>query len=156
MTKQYKIGEVAKQLNTTLRTIRYYEEEGLLTPIRSQGGTRFYTATHINRLKVILFLTENGFSLQTIKQIAKQRQLAKTGNESSKKVCAQLNSEIANLNNKLANLSVLHEQLLKAKEIVSLCQGCNNKPTSKTCPNCPVKRQMQHVSLLHLIWDQEE
>ena len=37
-----KIGDVARQLGTTARTLRYYEEQGLLTPPRTAKGTRLY------------------------------------------------------------------------------------------------------------------
>ncbi|MCP3851392.1 MAG: MerR family transcriptional regulator [Gammaproteobacteria bacterium] len=41
-THFFKIGDVAEKLKTTVRTIRYYDEEGLLVPHRT-GGTRLYS-----------------------------------------------------------------------------------------------------------------
>ncbi|MCA9924967.1 MAG: MerR family DNA-binding transcriptional regulator, partial [Anaerolineales bacterium] len=40
---QFSIGELAKELNITTRTIRYYEERGLIEPERGNGRQRIYT-----------------------------------------------------------------------------------------------------------------
>ena len=65
------IGEVAEQLELTPRTLRYYEEIGLLEPpSRMEGGFRLYSAADINRLENIVQLKRLlGFSLAEIKQV---------------------------------------------------------------------------------------
>ncbi len=65
------IGEVAEQLKLTPRTLRYYEEIGLLEPpSRMEGGFRLYSAADINRLENIVQLKRLlGFSLAEIKQV---------------------------------------------------------------------------------------
>ena len=65
------IGEVAEQLGLTPRTLRYYEEIGLLEPpSRMEGGFRLYSAADINRLENIVQLKRLlGFSLAEIKQV---------------------------------------------------------------------------------------
>ncbi|MDD9266567.1 MerR family transcriptional regulator [Paenibacillus sp. GCM10023248] len=69
MTK-YKIDDVAKEVGLTKRTIRYYEELGLLeAPERSEGGTRLYAREHIEQLKQIVNARDVlGFSLQEIQE----------------------------------------------------------------------------------------
>lgn len=63
----YKIDEVASECNLTKRTIRYYEEIGLLSPQRSEGNTRLYTREDIERLKKIISARDVlGFSLQEL------------------------------------------------------------------------------------------
>jgi DNA-binding transcriptional MerR regulator len=53
--KPVQIGELAKSLGITTRTIRYYEEIGLMGPSeRLGGGTRMYNRSDILRLKFIL------------------------------------------------------------------------------------------------------
>ncbi|MGH3353826.1 MAG: MerR family transcriptional regulator [Nocardioides sp.] len=54
------IGEVARRTGVTERTLRYYEELGLLKPARDGGGRRRYGAEHINRLYRIRLLRELG------------------------------------------------------------------------------------------------
>ncbi|MFZ1154608.1 MAG: MerR family transcriptional regulator [Solirubrobacteraceae bacterium] len=55
-----RIGDVAKLVGTTPRTIRYYEEIGLLTqaPARPVGGHRLYTQTEVERLREVIRLKE--------------------------------------------------------------------------------------------------
>lgn len=66
--KKYKIDEVSKSSGLTKRTIRYYEELGLLPPPeRTDGGMRLYTQEHIDRLGQIVNARDVlGFSLQEI------------------------------------------------------------------------------------------
>lgn len=49
-----KIGEVAERLGTTPRTLRFYDQEGLIRPRRSEKGTRHYGEDDIERLQAIL------------------------------------------------------------------------------------------------------
>lgn len=154
MASEYKIGEVAGFLGTTVRTIRFYEEEGLLQPLRTDGGTRLYSQRHIFRLKSILNLAGNGFSLESIRLIASIRENCKTGDESSKKVAAQLDDEIKELSARIRDLERLKKAITQAQAAVGKCRGCKNKPTSNGCPTCPVIARANSVELLNLIWDQ--
>lgn len=154
MMDEYKIGDVADSLRTTIRTIRFYEEAGLLQPLRTDGGTRLYNERHISRLKSILHLAGNGFSLESIRRIASIRETCKTGDEGSKKVSAQLDGEIKEISARIRDLERLKEEIAQAKAAVGKCQGCKNRPTSKGCPKCPVKRSASYIELLNLIWDQ--
>ncbi|SFD67542.1 MULTISPECIES: MerR family transcriptional regulator [Bacillaceae] len=66
----YKIDEVAKECGLTKRSIRYYEEIGLISPPeRSEGGFRLYSDLHIERLKKIMNVRDVlGFSLQEVQE----------------------------------------------------------------------------------------
>ena len=151
---KYKIGEVADALGATIRTIRYYEEEGLLQPLRTDGGTRLYNQRHIARLKSILHLAENGFSLESIRLLCSIRETCKTGDESSQKVSALLDDEIKGISVRLRELERLRTEIKQARTFVGKCRGCKNKPTSRGCPTCTVKNHTDSVELLNLIWDQ--
>ena len=62
------IGEVAKKMNVTVRTLQYYDREGLLSPSAiSEGGRRLYTDKDIVTLHQILSLKHLGFTLNDIK-----------------------------------------------------------------------------------------
>jgi len=63
------VGEVAKKIGTTVRTLQYYDKEGLLSPsAESDGGRRLYTDKDLVILHQILSLKSLGFSLNDIKQ----------------------------------------------------------------------------------------
>ncbi|MFB5191727.1 helix-turn-helix domain-containing protein [Alicyclobacillus fastidiosus] len=65
------VEAVVRRLGVTPRTLRYYEEVGLITPTaRTSGGHRLYDENTIDRLEQIIRLKENlGFSLQGIREI---------------------------------------------------------------------------------------
>lgn len=63
-----RIGEMAKEFGVTLRTLRFYEDKGLLTP-RREGTTRLYSRRERGRLKLILLGRKVGFSLRDVKQV---------------------------------------------------------------------------------------
>jgi DNA-binding transcriptional MerR regulator len=63
-----RIGELAKKYGVTLRTLRFYEDKGLLSPHRD-GTTRLYTRRDVARLKLILLGRKVGFSLREVKQM---------------------------------------------------------------------------------------
>jgi len=67
-----RIGDVAKLVGTTPRTIRYYEEIGLLTetPARPAGGHRVYTEAEVERLREVMRLKELlGVTLEELKTL---------------------------------------------------------------------------------------
>ena len=69
MQEEYtRIGEMAKTYGVTLRTLRFYEDKGLLNPQRD-GSTRLYTRRDKARLKLILLGRKVGFSLRDVKQM---------------------------------------------------------------------------------------
>jgi DNA-binding transcriptional MerR regulator len=70
VTDHHQIGEVAQTVGLSLRTIRYYEEIGLVTPSgRSGGGFRLYTEADIARLGLIKDLKPVASSLETMGEL---------------------------------------------------------------------------------------
>ncbi|MFF9335621.1 MerR family transcriptional regulator [Streptomyces albogriseolus] len=68
--KHMQIGEVAARTELSLRTIRHYEETGLVIPsARSQGGFRLYTETDVARLMVIRRMKPLGFTLEQMRDL---------------------------------------------------------------------------------------
>jgi MerR family copper efflux transcriptional regulator len=70
----YQIGEVAEQVGLSLRTVRYYEEMGLLSPEgRTGGGFRLYTDEHVERLALIKQMKPLGFTVAEMGQLLQAR-----------------------------------------------------------------------------------
>jgi DNA-binding transcriptional MerR regulator len=63
-----RIGDMAKSFDVTLRTLRFYEDRGLIHP-RREGTTRLYSRRDRARLKLILLGRRVGFSLREVKQM---------------------------------------------------------------------------------------
>jgi MerR family transcriptional regulator/heat shock protein HspR len=73
--RTYTISAVADQFNLHPQTLRLYEREGLLRPSRSEGNTRLYTDTDLERLEVILSLTRDlGVNLAGVEIILNMRE----------------------------------------------------------------------------------
>ena len=63
------VGQLAEKMHTTVRTLQYYDREGLLRPsAQSSGGRRLYTYRDMIRLHQIQSLKSLGFSLQDIRE----------------------------------------------------------------------------------------
>lgn len=64
------IGEVAERAGLSMRTIRYYEEVGLVVPTaRSQGGFRLYTESDVQRLQLIRRMRPLEFTLEQTREL---------------------------------------------------------------------------------------
>ncbi|MGA9625193.1 MAG: helix-turn-helix transcriptional regulator [Bryobacteraceae bacterium] len=92
----YMISAVAEQYDIHPQTLRLYEREGLLKPSRSEGNTRLYTDSDLERLEVILHLTRDlGVNLAGVEIILNMR-------ERMGEMQAQIQEFIASLNRELA------------------------------------------------------
>ena len=70
MSDRMQIGEVAERLGLSLRTIRYYDEMGLVTPsARTPGGFRLYTELDLYRLFVIKRMKPLDFTLEEMREL---------------------------------------------------------------------------------------
>lgn len=77
---EYAIGELARAFRTTLRTLRFYEDKGLLHP-RRVGMQRIYSQQDHDRLKLIVIGKKVGLSLDEIADMLEVYQLPKAGTE---------------------------------------------------------------------------
>ncbi len=64
------ISEMSELFGVTLRTLRFYEEKGLLNPVR-RGARRFYSTQDVGRMRVILQAKKIGLTLSEIRRVIK-------------------------------------------------------------------------------------
>jgi DNA-binding transcriptional MerR regulator len=64
-----RIGELAARTDVSVRSLRYYEEQGLLTSSRSASGQRHYTEAEVERVRFIQRLYTAGLSSRTISEL---------------------------------------------------------------------------------------
>src|SRR5215472_13834612 len=96
----YMISAIAEQYEIHPQTLRLYEREGLLKPSRSDGNTRLYTESDIERLEVILHLTRDlGVNLAGVEIILNMR-------EKMAQMQTQIGEFVATLNREVAARSV--------------------------------------------------
>lgn len=86
-TPVYSIGVVKEMTGLTRRQIRYYEEEDLVKPARTDGNQRIYSENDIERLKEIKELLANGLNIAGIqKQLGKASELEKEKKQQKKDI----------------------------------------------------------------------
>ncbi|APC49590.1 MerR family transcriptional regulator [Virgibacillus halodenitrificans] len=111
------IAEVAAEFDVTTRTIRYYEEIGLLVPGRTTGNRRVFSKSDVTRLKLIFRGKRYGFSLEEIKEMillfdedrSGKKQLKRTIEYGEEKV-AEIEEVIAEFQALKSEMEVLMEQ----------------------------------------------
>lgn len=93
--KAYMISSVAEQYQIHPQTLRLYEREGLLKPSRSDGNTRLYTDSDLERLEVILKLTRDlGVNLAGVEIILNMRERMEEMQRQIQEFVASLNTEM--------------------------------------------------------------
>lgn len=111
----YKIGEAANILNTSVRTLRYYDEIDLIKPkeIDLFTGYRYYSKDQINDFQIIMLLKEAGFSLEEIKNNKdnfSEELMLKKKNE--------LLKEITNIKTKIKQIDYLRSYITNGKIVL--------------------------------------
>jgi len=112
------IGEVAKQANVHIETLRYYERRGLVPrPPRSVSNYRLYAEDTVRRVRFIKTAQELGFSLKEIRELLSLRAAPKTR---CWEVCERAEAKIKDIEAKLASLQAMKQALSK---LVAECSG---------------------------------
>lgn len=120
------IGQVAKQTEVTVETIRFYEKQGLIaSPQRSDAGYRQYPLETIKRVRFIQHAKEVGF---TLKDIGELLALRREPDSSCADIKLRATQKIEDVDKKIQELKRLREALAR---MVIKCRGLG--PLS-TCP----------------------
>ena len=115
---QWTVGQLARKMGVTVRTLQYYDREGLLKPSAfSTGGRRRYSDKDVVRLHQILSFKYLGFSLEQIKErilpLDSPAEVAAALEGQSKAIKEQIDQ----LQQVRAALNALHEEVLGLKEV---------------------------------------
>ncbi|MGE5517219.1 MAG: MerR family transcriptional regulator [Bacteroidota bacterium] len=110
MEKIYSVTELAKDLDVTPRTIRFYEDQGLILPQRA-GNTRVYT--HRDRARMILILRGKrlGFSLKDIKEFLDLYVVDTTQVEQLRVLVTKVRGRVAQLEDQLQAVQTSLDEL---------------------------------------------
>ena len=116
----YRIGELAALVGLTERTIRYYEELGLLESVqRLEGGTRVYTAQDVRRLKFIRKLKLLGLSLQEMGELEGLYTTRRSNQAVLPRLVELLDAHLATVETRLAELGALRDEIRSYREHVT-------------------------------------
>jgi DNA-binding transcriptional MerR regulator len=117
---QYRIGELAAKVGLTERTIRYYEELGLLESVkRLDGGVRVYTDDDVRRLKYIGKLKMLGLTLQEMLELERMYQRHRSNRNVLPHLVELLDSHLATLGDRMNELAALRDEIRSYREHVT-------------------------------------
>lgn len=130
-----RVGELARYAGVTVRTLQYYDKEGLLCPsAASEGGFRLYNDRDTVRLMQILTLKQMGFSLSEIKQ-----RLSRL--DTPEDVVLALTEQSAHLQAQIATLTETHDALEKLKAEVAQMDTVDFKKYAAILLNVQMKNE---------------
>jgi MerR family transcriptional regulator, repressor of the yfmOP operon len=108
----YRIGELASKVGVTERTIRYYEERGLLESVkRLDGGQRVYTDDDVRRLKFIQKLKVLGLTLAEMQELETLYGRHRTNAKVLPRLVELLDAHLATVSERLAELTALRDEI---------------------------------------------
>lgn len=110
--KRYRIGEIGKLLDLSTRTIRYYEEIGLLNTVkRIEGGRRIFTDEDLRRLRFIKKLKLLGLSLGEMAELENHYNRHRTNKKVLPKVAELLRRHSTEIESRINELGKLKKEI---------------------------------------------
>ncbi|MGD9868018.1 MAG: Cu(I)-responsive transcriptional regulator [Hyphomicrobiales bacterium] len=130
------IGTVSEKSGLPAKTIRYYEDIGLISPDRRDNGYRDYSTEDVHRLRFLQHSRSLGFSVEECRQL-----LSLYGDRvrESAEVKAIASSKLVEIERKIAELQALRDML---KHLVANCHGDSR-------PECPIIDGLSGKAPLH-------
>lgn len=119
------IGDAAERSGLPAKTIRYYEDIGLLKPDRAGNGYRDYSTADLHRLRFLQRARSLGFSVEECRQLLS---LYGDTHRESADVKAIATAKLDDINRKIRELTGLKEML---RQLVDSCHGDHR-------PDCPI------------------
>ncbi len=116
----YRIGEISQRLGLTERTIRYYEEVGLLDSVkRVEGGRRVYTDDDLRRLKFIQKLKLLGLTLHEMLDLERLYHRHRSNRQVLPRLIELLDAHIAATDERIDELVALRDEIRSYREHVT-------------------------------------
>jgi Cu(I)-responsive transcriptional regulator len=124
------IKEVATRTGLPAKTIRYYEEIGLVTPDRADNGYRRFDRTHVHKLAFLARARGLGFSIEDCRGLLA---LWEDRDRASGDVRAIAKAHLAEIEEKIAGLEEMRATL---SDLVAACHGDDR-------PDCPILKRLE-------------
>ncbi|AHD10980.1 Cu(I)-responsive transcriptional regulator [Phaeobacter gallaeciensis] len=123
------IGDVASRSGLSAKTIRYYEDIGLIKPRRSENGYRCFAETDLHKLAFLGRARALGFTIEDCRTLLA---LYEDESRASADVKQLAQEHLDKINIKIADLEAMRDTL---SELVTCCAGDNR-------PDCPILRDL--------------
>lgn len=146
-------GDMARLSGSTLRTVRFYEEEGLIEPEeRSGGGHRKFSERQLARLQLALDLREAGLSLGDIKALFDLKGRCDDATTATDQMSAILERQIEEMQKKISKLRRLREELTSMVSAIAECRNCDSSGFPDRCGDCDVLDRDDVPRALQILW----
>ncbi len=111
------IGDASTLCGLPVKTIRYYEDIGLIEPARRQNGYRDYSAAEVGRLKFLQRARNLGFSIEACRNLLKLQDDKSRASADVKRIAQD---HLAEIDHKIQELNALRETL---HDVIDACPG---------------------------------
>lgn len=146
-------GDMARLTGSTLRTVRFYEQEGLLEPaVRNGGGHRLFHPDQLQRLQFIVDLREAGLSLNDIKDLLELKHHCPNAEEASRRISGVLQQQLDAMQRKIALLRKLRDELASTVYAIRDCRACKDMRFPNRCGECDVLKRSEPPRALRVLW----
>ena len=134
-----RIGDLARRAGTTMRTIRYYEERGLIEPARrTKGGFRLYQEEELRKLHLIRSLQLLDMPLAQVKAFFDERQRGRVAADIAPALQDVLREQLREMGRRIAQYRAMQDSVRETIDILDSCARCPHEPSPSVCPQCPV------------------
>ncbi len=152
-------GDMARLSGSTLRTVRFYEETGLLCPMqRTDGGHRLFPRSELKKLQLVGELREAGLSLDEIREMLQVKSRGPCGASASRDLLGRLEGYVTCMRKRAEVLGRLADELDRTRQIIASCQGCKRADLFPAeCNVCEVVSEQKSIpKAASVLWSVEE
>jgi len=153
-------GDMARLSDNTLRTVRFYEETGILRPLqRVGGGHRLFPRSELGRLRFVTRLRSSGLSLQEIRDLLEMKGRHRGGSAAAEALGQELGLRVTQLRNQLSHMQHVIEELEHARAALQPCTSCSchDQQFPAQCLRCETMRVAANGgTVLSALWDISE
>ena len=140
------IGEACREIGCTARTIRHYEDEGLLTPLAvTPGGRKLYGEDVVAIVRLAQILQRIGYSIKDIRSILALSQSPKTQDRQlTLKLRRRLSDSAGRIDGEIEILQSAKGKIASLLEKTHKCDGCH----ASDCAPCGKLKDLRTLGLL--------
>ncbi len=149
----YSTGDLARLTDNTLRTVRHYEELGLVVPLARQGGEhRLFDKMQLERLRFITDLRALSFPLASVREVLACRDGSGAPCDAAQKARQTLDARILELQDKMRILKRVSDTLVRTRATLQDCAECEETWETRCCDHCDIRTSPDSPSLVNLLW----